>query len=172
MIAMALMCEPDLIIADEPTTALDVTIQMQVLSLLKRLQRELGLAVILITHDLGVVARVADRVLVMYAGEIVEAGPTRALFDKPSHPYTQGLLRCLPHLTEGAGDDARLGTISGIVPSLIGEFRGCAFANRCPHAFEACRRDDIADASAGAGHSYRCLLPLRLSQANFDGAAG
>ena len=172
MIAMALMCEPDLIIADEPTTALDVTIQAQVLALLKRLQREFGMAVILITHDLGVVARMADRVLVMYAGEIVESGPTWQIFDSPSHPYTQGLLRCLPHLS-GAGDaDTRLGTIAGMVPSLIGEMRGCAFANRCPHVFDACRIHAIAEAEIAPGHSSRCLLAARLTEAVVDGGVG
>ena len=166
MIAMALMCEPDLIIADEPTTALDVTIQAQVLALLKRLQAEFEMAMILITHDLGVVARMADRVLVMYAGEIVESGPTRLIFDSPSHPYTQGLLRCLPQLSAADGADGRLGTIAGVVPSLVGEVRGCAFANRCPHVVDACRADRVAVAAAAAEHSYRCLIPPERTLAN------
>ncbi len=167
MIAMALMCEPDLIIADEPTTALDVTIQAQVLALLKQLQREFAMAVILITHDLGVVARMADRVLVMYAGEIVESGPTQQIFAGPCHPYTQGLLRCMPAASTPGQSGARLGTIPGIVPSLIGEMTGCAFANRCPHAFDDCRHGTIANMAAEADHAYRCLLPAGQSLSNF-----
>ena len=124
MIALALMCEPDLLIADEPTTALDVTIQAQILRLLVDLTREMNMAMILITHDLGVVARVADKVAVMYAGELVETGPAAEVFATPSHPYTRGLLRCIPQpgKTERG---APLGTIPGIVPSLIGEVSGC-----------------------------------------------
>lgn len=167
MIAMALMCDPDLIIADEPTTALDVTIQAQVLALLKQLQREFAMAVILITHDLGVVARMADRVLVMYAGEIVESGPTRKIFDSPCHPYTQGLLRCMPSVSGPGSTGARLGTIAGVVPSLIGDIAGCAFANRCAHAAEDCRRGAIANAAAAPDHAYRCLLPAERSVSNF-----
>ncbi len=167
MIAMALMCEPNLIIADEPTTALDVTIQAQVLALLKQLQREFGMAVILITHDLGVVARMADRVLVMYAGEIVESGPTHKIFDSPCHPYTQGLLRCLPRVVGHEHLGARLGTIPGVVPSLVGEISGCAFANRCPHAFDSCGQVTIPNAAAEADHAYRCLLSTDQSLMNF-----
>ncbi|MEH6829782.1 MAG: ABC transporter ATP-binding protein [Sulfitobacter sp.] len=138
VIAMALMCEPELIIADEPTTALDVTIQAQILNLLVELTREMDVAMILITHDLGVVARVADKVSVMYAGELVETGPAADVFGKPMHPYTRGLLRCIPQ--PGKTDrNAPLGTIPGIVPSLVGEVEGCAFRTRCPHASEACR---------------------------------
>lgn len=159
MIAMALMCDPDLLIADEPTTALDVTIQAQVLALLKRLQHEFGLAVILITHDLGVVARMADRVLVMYAGEIVEQARTEDLFARPCHPYTQGLMRCLP----GQTDAERLGTIHGTVPSMIGDLEGCAFAERCRLASAQCRCGRIALTRAGPGHAYRCLLPPEQS---------
>jgi len=154
MIAMALMCEPDLLIADEPTTALDVTIQAQVLSLLKRLQRDLGLAVILITHDLGVVARMADRVLVMYAGEIVEQGTTAELFARPCHPYTRGLMRCLP----GRSRAGRLGTIPGTVPSMIGMPEGCCFAERCAHAVTACRQGRLSLEPLTPTHAYRCLL--------------
>ncbi|TDE35115.1 ABC transporter ATP-binding protein [Antarcticimicrobium sediminis] len=137
VIAMALMCEPELIIADEPTTALDVTIQAQILRLLVDLTKEMDVAMILITHDLGVVARVADKVGVMYAGELVETGPAAEVFGKPMHPYTRGLLRCIPQpgMTERGGE---LGTIPGIVPSLIGAVQGCAFRTRCPHATEAC----------------------------------
>lgn len=171
MIAMALMCEPDLIIADEPTTALDVTIQAQVLLLLKELQRELGMAVILITHDLGVVARMADRILVMYAGEVVESGPVRKIFNSPCHPYTQGLLRCLPRGAGSGEPGLRLGTIPGMVPSMIGEAEGCAFANRCPHVIPACERNRIDFASAAPDHNYRCLLSATQSLKNFREAA-
>jgi peptide/nickel transport system ATP-binding protein len=155
MIAMALMCSPDLIIADEPTTALDVTIQAQVLSLFKRLQREFGLAVIFITHDLGVVARLADRVLVMYAGQIVESAAVADLFASPSHPYTQGLLACLPQ----PGRPGRLGTIPGAVPAFAGDLTGCGFANRCAHATAACRSHPIDMRGVSADHAYRCILP-------------
>ncbi|MBM06514.1 MAG: ABC transporter ATP-binding protein, partial [Oceanibulbus sp.] len=137
MIAMALMCEPELIIADEPTTALDVTIQAQILRLLHDLGREMNMAVILITHDLGVVARVADKVAVMYAGELVETGPVGDIFNAPSHPYTRGLLRCIP-LPGKTDRGAKLGTIPGIVPSLVGEVEGCVFRTRCPHAVAEC----------------------------------
>jgi peptide/nickel transport system ATP-binding protein len=133
MIAMALMCGPKLLIADEPTTALDVTIQAQILRLLASLRRELDMAVILITHDLGIVARVATHAAVMYAGEIVETGSAREVFAQPMHPYTQGLLRCIP-VPGRIKRRARLGSIPGLVPSLIGDPQGCAFRNRCPYA--------------------------------------
>lgn len=156
MIAMALMCGPELIIADEPTTALDVTIQAQILRLLVDLQKELGMAMILITHDLGVVARVADKVAVMYAGELVETGPATEIFSAPSHPYTRGLLRCIP-LPGKTERGAQLGTIPGIVPSLIGVVSGCAFRTRCPHAGSACR-DEIPHRSVpGEAHFFRCI---------------
>jgi len=156
MIAMALMCEPELIIADEPTTALDVTIQAQILRLLYDLGREMNMAMILITHDLGVVARVADKVAVMYAGELVETGPARDVFNTPSHPYTRGLLRCIPQpgKTERG---STLGTIPGIVPSLIGDVEGCAFRTRCPHAEDACRAA-IPRHEEGT-HAFRCIHP-------------
>jgi peptide/nickel transport system ATP-binding protein len=137
MIAMALMCGPDLIIADEPTTALDVTIQAQILRLIRELQREFGTAVVFITHDLGVVARIADRVAVMYAGEIVETAPVAELFAQPSHPYTRGLLSCIP-VRGKTLPGSRLQSIPGVVPSLIGAVSGCAFANRCPEVRDAC----------------------------------
>ncbi|MBA3478646.1 MAG: ABC transporter ATP-binding protein, partial [Lautropia sp.] len=130
MIAMALMCGPELLIADEPSTALDVTIQAQILRLLAQLQRELGIAMVLVTHDLGVVARIADRVAVMYAGEIVEHGPAEELFATPHHPYTRGLLECIP-VPGRTAPGGRLGTIAGVVPSLVGDFRGCGFRDRC-----------------------------------------
>jgi peptide/nickel transport system ATP-binding protein len=171
MIAMALMCEVDLIIADEPTTALDVTIQAQVLRLLKELKHELGMAVIMITHDLGVVARMADRILVMYAGEIVESGPTGQIFSRPCHPYTQGLLRCLPGAAGPEQKSARLGTIPGMVPSLIGAVTGCAFANRCRYVMPACRQEPVEFAAAAADHTYRCRLSVARSLEHFREAA-
>jgi peptide/nickel transport system ATP-binding protein len=129
MIAMALMCNPDLIIADEPTTALDVTIQAQILSLLKELQADFGMGLLLITHDMGVVARMADRVAVMYAGQVVEQGTVHEIFDSPAHPYTRGLMRCIP-VPGKIKRGEPLGTIPGIVPSLVGEFNGCRFNGR------------------------------------------
>jgi oligopeptide/dipeptide ABC transporter ATP-binding protein len=136
MIAMALACEPRLLIADEPTTALDVTIQAQILALMRTLQQETGTAVILITHDLGVVAEVADEVVVMYAGRIVERAPVQALFESPQHPYTIGLLGSVPRLD---GDRTRLASIDGQVPSPLRRPPGCGFAERCPFAEPRCR---------------------------------
>ena len=155
MIAMALMCGPDLIIADEPTTALDVTIQAQILRLLAGLQRELGIALLLITHDLGIVARIADRVHVMYAGAIVESATTAELFARPCHPYTRGLLSCLPTpgITEAG---TRLGTIPGVVPSLIGGIEGCAFRSRCAHARSECAVA-LPIRRASGTHRYVCV---------------
>ncbi|MBX3706944.1 MAG: ABC transporter ATP-binding protein [Pseudomonadales bacterium] len=137
MIAMALACQPRLIIADEPTTALDVTVQAQILELLKTLTRETGAALLLITHDLGVVARYAERVAVMYAGRIVESASARALYGTPRHPYTEGLMASVPSLT--GEPRARLLTISGQPPDLADLPPGCAFAPRCPHVHELCR---------------------------------
>ncbi|MEZ5844489.1 MAG: ABC transporter ATP-binding protein [Hyphomicrobiaceae bacterium] len=155
MIAMALMCEPELLIADEPTTALDVTIQAQILRLLADLRRELGIALLLITHDLGVVARIADRVNVMYAGAIVESATAAELFADPRHPYTQGLLACLPRpgVTQ-AGD--RLGTIPGVVPSLIGGIAGCAFRSRCGYAKPTCA-SAVPARMASPTHAFACI---------------
>ncbi len=156
MIAMALMCGPDLLICDEPTTALDVTIQAQILHLLRDLQREFDMAVILITHDLGVVARMANRVAVMYAGQIVETGTAAEVFAAPTHPYTQGLLKCIP-IPGRTPRGEHLGSIPGVVPSLIGEIDGCAFANRCPHALPACRSaPPVRD--LGPDRMVRCVL--------------
>jgi len=157
MIAMALMCEPDLIIADEPTTALDVTIQAQILKLIRELQQEFGTAVIFITHDLGVVARIADRVAVMYAGQVVETASTKDIFTDPKHPYTQGLINCIPIPGKTKPGDT-LSTIAGVVPSLIGKTTGCAFANRCPHAVSACSALDLSLTPASDGHLVRCFL--------------
>jgi peptide/nickel transport system ATP-binding protein len=163
MIAMALMCGPDLLIADEPTTALDVTIQAQILRLLVDLKRDLGIALMLVTHDLGVVARVADRVAVMYAGEIVETGTAADVFARPLHPYTRGLLECIPVPGKVRPGD-RLGTIPGTVPSLVGALQGCAFQPRCALAQEACSgavpwRESIpASACRPDVHGVRCVL--------------
>jgi peptide/nickel transport system ATP-binding protein len=158
MIAMALMCGPDLIIADEPTTALDVTIQAQILHLLADLQREFQMGMILITHDLGVVARIADRVAVMYAGQVVETGTARQIFNAPQHPYTRGLLDCIP-IPGKTKRGARLGAIPGIVPSLVGHMRGCHFASRCPQVHEACQNGKIdLLPTVQPGHVCRCLL--------------
>ena len=168
MIAMALMCEPDLIIADEPTTALDVTIQAQILHLLAELQDEFHMGMILITHDLGVVARVADRVAVMYAGQIVEEGTAEQVYDSPTHPYTQGLIACIP-IPGKTERGAHLGAIPGIVPSLVGDMQGCHFASRCPLAHEPCWDRDVPVRPAPAkGHEYRCVLAPGKTTANFD----
>ncbi len=155
MIAMALMCEPDLIIADEPTTALDVTIQAQILKLIRELQQEFGTAVIFITHDLGVVARIADRVAVMYAGQIVETAPVQQIFNHPLHPYTKGLLSCIP-IPGKTKAGQPLSTIPGVVPNLVGELSGCAFANRCPNATQACSNFSPSLEEASPVHLVRC----------------
>jgi peptide/nickel transport system ATP-binding protein len=156
MIAMALMCGPDLLVADEPTTALDVTIQAQILLLLRQLQRELDMAMVLITHDLGVVARVADRVAVMYAGQIVEAGTAAEIFSAPKHPYTRGLLACIP-VPGKTRRGEELGSIPGIVPSLVGTLVGCSFRERCDFSSAVCAADPPVH-SAGP-HAWRCVLP-------------
>ena len=158
MISMALMCGPTLLIADEPTTALDVTIQAQILRLLVDLQRDLGIAILLITHDLGVVARTAHRVAVMYAGEIVESGTAAAVFDLPRHPYTRGLLSSIP-VPGKTPPGARLGAIPGIVPSLVGELRGCAFRDRCAHASAVCAMPVAVRSERD--HDWRCVLDAR-----------
>jgi peptide/nickel transport system ATP-binding protein len=157
MIAMALMCDPQLLIADEPTTALDVTVQAQILRLLAGLQRDLGLGLLLITHDLGIVARVATRVSVMYAGEVVESAPTAELFANPKHPYTQGLLRCVP-VPGKIRRDQPLGAIRGTVPRVGPNFEGCAFRERCDFADETCSRA-VPRHQAGATHDFLCRLP-------------
>lgn len=156
MIAMTLMCGPELIIADEPTTALDVTTQAQILHLLLELKREMGLALVLITHDLGVVARVADRVAVMYAGEIVETGTAQEIFATPQHPYTKGLLSCIP-VPGRTQPGAHLGSIPGIVPSLIGPLQECGFRERCSLAHEPCRHP-VPLRVLGPEHAVRCVL--------------
>ena len=157
MIAMSLMCEPRLLIADEPTTALDVTVQAQILRLLAGLQRDLGLGMLLITHDLGIVARVAHRVSVMYAGEVVESAPTAELFANPKHPYTQGLLRCVP-IPGRTRRDEPLGSIPGTVPRIVPGFEGCAFRDRCSFAEAGCAAA-VPRRSASATHDFLCRLP-------------
>jgi peptide/nickel transport system ATP-binding protein len=157
MIAMALRCVPEQIIADEPTTALDVTIQAQILQLLAELQREMHMGLVLITHDLGIVARTAVRVIVMYAGEVVETGLAEEIFRAPKHPYTQGLLACIP-VPGKTRRGERLGVIPGMVPSLVGEMQGCHFASRCPYAVDACRAGPVALTGAGGGgRQVRCI---------------
>ena len=161
MIAMTLLCEPELIIADEPTTALDVTIQAQILLLLQELQSEFDMGLILITHDLGVVARIATRVAVMYAGQIVEQGTVKQIFDNPMHPYTRGLIGCIP-VPGKTKPGEPLGSIPGMVPSLVGKFTGCRFAERCDHVTDACRQSDIElRAESGATQGYRCIIDAK-----------
>ena len=159
MIAMALACDPKLLIADEPTTALDVTIQAQILELLDELRRTRDLGVLLITHDLGVVAEVADRVAVMYTGKIVEESPVEELFARPKHPYAEGLLRSVPKLTaEGVVRKARLETIEGTVPSPTNLPPGCHFAPRCPHRLPRCTEEEIPLYDLGGDVQVRCVL--------------
>lgn len=163
MIAMGLMCEPDLMIADEPTTALDVTIQAQILRLLRDLQQEFGMALILVTHDLGVVARIATKVAVMYAGRLVETGPVDAVFGSPSHPYTRGLLRAIP-VPGRTRPGEPLGTIPGQVPSLIGDVAGCAFRNRCELASPSCA-GEIPERRLGGDHRMACVRDATAGRA-------
>jgi oligopeptide transport system ATP-binding protein len=156
MIAMALSCNPEILIADEPTTALDVTIQAQILEIIKDLSRKLGTAVILITHDLGVVSGMCDRIIVMYAGRVVERGSTDAIFAEAKHPYTRGLIRSVPRLDRGTGE--RLFSIPGIPPSVIDMPECCPFHPRCEHAMEACRKQYPPESDFGAGHRANCWL--------------
>jgi peptide/nickel transport system ATP-binding protein/oligopeptide transport system ATP-binding protein len=158
MIAMALACKPQLLMADEPTTALDVTIQAQILYLMNRLQKETGTAILLISHDLGVVAEMADSVAVMYAGSVVEQAATPELFANPLHPYTRGLQTSIPRLDRPVFADRTLPVIPGIVPGLTDVGEGCAFADRCVRAFAACRRNRPLLRETEPGHSVRCLL--------------
>ena len=156
MIAMALMCGPELLIADEPTTALDVTVQAGILRLLAGLQAEMGLALLLITHDLGVVARVAHRVSVMYAGQVVESAPATDLFARPTHPYTRGLLASVP-VPSRVRRDQPLGSIPGTVPRITTGFQGCGFRDRCPQARPICAQD-IPWKQPTPTHQVRCVL--------------
>ena len=157
MIAMALSCNPKLLIADEPTTALDVTIQAEILELMRGLKDDFNLSMLLITHDLGVVAETADRVAVMYAGRIVEQGGVRDIFHNPRHPYTEGLLRSVPRLTEEGMKRRRLDTIEGVVPSLLDLPQGCSFAPRCQYEIAECTQRDIPMLRANGDHSSRCI---------------
>ena len=158
MIAMALACKPRVLIADEPTTALDVLIQAQVLDLLESLKEETGMSILFITHDLGVVAEIAQRVMVMYAGEIVESGPAQALLNKPCHPYTKGLIASIPKLGIRKKSGARLEEISGNVPSLDQRPSGCAFHPRCPSVMELCRTQNPELTPVGSHRTSRCHL--------------
>ncbi len=158
MIAMALVLRPALLIADEPTTGLDVTVQAQILSLLSDLQRRIGMAVVLITHDLGVVAEVATRVVVMYAGLVVEQAPATELFAAPHHPYTEGLLRAIPRPEPGGGSSARLAVIPGTVPLATAWPEGCRFYDRCPYAWDRCARELPPLYQLSATHRSRCHL--------------
>jgi oligopeptide/dipeptide ABC transporter ATP-binding protein len=167
MVAMALACDPVLLIADEPTTALDVTIQAQILDLLRELRREQGMALLIITHDLGVVAGITDRIAVMYAGRIVETGSTRALLKYPRHPYTQGLLRSLPRIDRPR--ELELTPIEGSPPDLAAELVGCPFRPRCGRAIDRCASDDpplVADPEAGdEGRELACWSPVPVDEA-------
>ncbi len=163
MIAIALACRPQLLIADEPTTALDVTIQAQILDLLAELKSEMGMAVMLITHAMGVVAEVAQRVVVMYAGKVVEEAPVEELFARPRHPYTQGLIRSIPRIDMAATHKVRLEAIAGTVPKLVapasgGLAPGCRFAPRCRHATPACSAETPALRTIAPGHKVACIL--------------
>jgi len=160
MIAMALACNPKLLIADEPTTALDVTIQAQILDLLGELKAKFGMAIMLITHAMGVVAETAQRVVVMYAGMVVEEAPVQALFASPRHPYTQGLIRSIPRIDTAAIHKVRLEAIPGVVPKLIDPPPGCRFAPRCRYAQDACRSATPALRQAAPGHKVACIFDL------------
>jgi len=171
MIAMALVLKPALLIADEPTTALDVTIQAQILELLQRLQQQLGMAVLLITHDLGVVAEVADRVVVMYGGEVVERATVTELFEAPQHPYTEGLMSAMPRLDR---DTERLVTIPGVVPPSTAWPSGCRFRDRCSYAWDRCATEHPPLYPVGNEHESRCHLavePLRRSESHTPSTA-
>jgi peptide/nickel transport system ATP-binding protein len=158
MIAIALACNPKLLIADEPTTALDVTIQAQILDLMAELQSRLGMAVMLITHAMGVVAEVAQRVVVMYAGKVVEEATVEELFAHPRHPYTQGLIRSIPRIDTAADHKVRLETIGGTVPKLINPPEGCRFAPRCKYAMPACTAATPQLRTVAPGHQVACIL--------------
>lgn len=157
IIAMALACNPKLLIADEPTTALDVSVQAQIMELLKRLQKEFRMAVLLITHDMGVVSHMADRVLVMYAGQIVEEAQAEELFHHPSHPYTRALLSAIP--TTRDSEDRKLSSIPGMVPENYDTISGCRFADRCPYTRQECHQR-IGLREISKGHTVRCILQL------------
>ncbi|MBW2467652.1 MAG: ABC transporter ATP-binding protein [Deltaproteobacteria bacterium] len=165
MIAMGLMCAPALIIADEPTTALDVTIQAQILALLASLQKEFDMGMIMITHDLGVVARIASRVEVMYCGQVVETGPAVDVFENPLHPYTQGLLECIP-IPGKTQRGEHLGSIAGMVPTPVGALTGCMFRNRCAYVFDECAHVNVDLQKISDDGAYRCLLSPEICTRN------
>ncbi len=158
MIAMALSCQPKLLIADEPTTALDVTIQAQILELMQEMKERFGMAIMLITHAMGVVAETTQRVVVMYAGKVVEEAPVGALFGDPRHPYTQGLIRSIPRVDRSAGRQARLESIPGTVPSLLNPPPGCRFAARCRYVMPACTQAIPPLKEVAPGHKVACIL--------------
>ncbi len=158
MIAIALACSPKLLIADEPTTALDVTIQAQILDLMVELKERMGMAILLITHAMGVVAETAQRVVVMYAGKVVEEASVEDLFAHPRHPYTQGLIRSIPRIDTAATQKVRLEAIAGTVPKLINPAEGCRFADRCKHAMPACRTATPPLREVKPGHKVACIL--------------
>ncbi|HSO19912.1 MAG TPA: ABC transporter ATP-binding protein, partial [Desulfosarcina sp.] len=159
MIAMALACNPEILIADEPTTALDVTVQAQILDLMLTLRQDFDTAIMMITHDLGVIAEIASRVVVMYAGKVVEAATTAAVFDNPQHPYTRGLLKSIPKLGQRAAfGRKRLAEIQGMVPGLLNMPDGCAFHPRCRHAMPQCRQTVPLLIETASSHHVRCWL--------------
>ena len=158
MIAMAMSCKPQLLIADEPTTALDVTIQAQILELMQEMKDKIGMSVMLITHAMGVVAETCQRVVVMYAGKVVEEAPVEALFGNPRHPYTQGLIRSIPRVDRAAEHKERLEAIPGSVPSLLNPPTGCRFASRCKYAMDVCVRGLPPLKEVGPGHRVACVL--------------
>lgn len=164
MIAIAMACNPDLLIADEPTTALDVTIQAQILELMKDIQKKNGMSMMLITHDLGVVSEVCDRVMVMYAGKIVESGPVEEVLNNPQHPYTKGLLNSLP---KRGKRNERLHYIKGQVPSPLNWGKGCRFADRCPAVMDKCRQERPSLFSVNENHSSACWLLEEREEMNF-----
>ena len=155
MIAMMLARNPSLLIADEPTTALDVTVEAQILQIMRRLRDQYGTSILVITHNFGIVAEIADRVGIMYAGELVEQGPVDQVFDHPAHPYSQVLLGALPRFSKREG---RIRTIDGTVPRIVGEFTGCRFANRCPYATDKCRNSDPPIRRLNDSHFMRCHM--------------
>ena len=169
MIAMAIACEPTILIADEPTTALDVTIQAQILDLLGDLQRDTGMAIILITHDLGVVARMADDVMVMYAGEVVERGSVDDIFYRSGHPYTQGLRLAMPTNNQTTGTEQNLIAIDGSPPDLFNPPKGCAYHPRCPHAMRVCAKHPAPTTQLSTAHQTHCWLHNKLSGPLPDG---
>ncbi len=169
MIAMGLMCGPSLIIADEPTTALDVTIQAQILALLASIQNEFKMGLIMITHDLGVVARITDRMVVMYCGQVVETGTAAEIFESPNHPYTRGLMECIP-VPGKTRPGQKLGSIPGMVPTPIGDLTGCSYRNRCPEANQTCASERVRLLEVSAGRTFRCTNKARSLTAEQGGS--